>query len=186
MSILSQGNRVRRIALDAMLCAFCMILSYLEVLIPFELFLPFPGFRLGLCNFAVLAVFSLLSPADAAVVSALRIFLMGLLFGTATSFYFSLMGGICSFLILMLLRTVKTRCSFLGVSILSAAAHNVGQMMAAVTLFGVSLIPTYLPFLLMASVVFGGLIGTLLNLAIPKLQPHIMRLCPKEENRLDP
>ena len=186
MSILSQGNRVRSIALDAMLCAFCMILSYLEVLIPFEVFLPLPGFRLGLCNFAILAIFSLLSPTDAAVVSALRILLMGMLFGTATSFYFSLMGGVCAFLILLLLRAVKTKCSFLGVSILSAAAHNVGQMIAAVTFFGVALIPTYLPFLLVSSVIFGGLIGMLLNVAVPKLQPYIARLAKKEENRFDP
>lgn len=181
MSILSRGKAVRRVALDAMLCAFCMILSYLEVLVPFELFLPLPGFRLGLCNFAVLAIFCLLSPVDAAIVSAMRILLMGLLFGTATSFYFSLMGGILSFLMLFVLRALKTHCSFLGVSILSAAAHNTGQIIAAVTLFGVSLIPSYLPFLLLASVLYGGLIGLLLNIAIPKLQPHVARLLPKEE-----
>ena len=186
MSILSQGNRVRRVSLDAMLCAFCLILSYLEVLIPFEGILPFPGFRLGLCNFAVLAVFCLLSPLDAAIVSGMRILLMGMLFGTATSFYFSVLGGICSFLMLLLLRAVRTRCSFIGVSILSAAAHNTGQMLAAVTLFGFSLIPTYLPFLLMASVLYGGLIGMLLNLAIPKLQPHFARGRSKEGDRIDP
>lgn len=186
MSILSRGKAVRRVALDAMLCAFCMILSYLEVLIPFEFFLPFPGFRLGLCNFAILAIFCLLSPVDAAIVSAMRILLMGLLFGTVTSFYFSLMGGILSFLMLLLLRAVKTKCSFLGVSILSAAAHNTGQIIAAVTLFGSSLIPSYLPFLLVASVFYGGLIGLLLNIAVPKLQPHVYGLFPKEETRLDP
>ena len=61
--------------------------------------------------------------------------------------------------------------SFLGVSVLCAAAHNCGQIIAAATLFGSSLITSYLPLLLIASVVYGGIVGALLNLCIPRLKP---------------
>ena len=176
MSILSRGNLTRRICLDALLCGLAMMLSYLEVLLPLQALLPLPGFRLGLANVVVLAVFCLLSPWDAAIVSFVRIFLMGVLFGSVTSFYFSLLGGFCAFLMLLLLKTMGKRCSFVGASILSAAAHNTGQILAAVTLFGVTLIPSYLPVLLFASVFFGGLIGMLLNLLMPRVQAASARI----------
>lgn len=173
MSIMSQGRSVRRIALDAILCVFAMMLSYLEVLLPMSLFVPLPGFRLGLANLAVTLVFVLLSPMDAALVSAVRILLMGLLFGSPTTLYFSAMGGVFSFALLLLMRLIGRRCSFLGLSVLSAAAHNTGQIFAAVTVFGTSLISSYLPFLLLASVIFGGTVGILLNLLVPRLAPRM-------------
>ncbi len=181
MSILSQADRTRRICLDAFLCVFAILLSYLEALLPLQLILPIPGFRLGLCNVAILAVFCLLSPMDAAVVSSVRILLMGLLFGSATSLYFSAAGGLCSFLMLLLLRAWGKKCSFVGVSILSAAAHNTGQILAAVTLFGASLIPSYLPFLLIASVIAGGAVGLLLNLLVPRLSYPLSGLLKRRE-----
>ena len=79
----------------------------------------------------------------------------------------------------MLLRVVGRRFSYVGVSVLSAAAHNTGQVLAAVVLFGPSLIPSYLPLLLVASVVYGGAVGFLLNLLIPRLLPHFSRLLHK-------
>lgn len=176
MSITLQGRWIRRICLNALLCAFAMMLSYLEVLLPLSALVPLPGMRLGLSNLAVTLVFVFLSPVDAALVSFVRILLMGLLFGSPTSFYFSAMGGAASFLLLLLMKLIGRKCSFLGVSVLSAAAHNFGQIMAAVTLFGTSLIFSYLPILLLASLLFGGLVGILLNLLVPRLAPHLERI----------
>ncbi len=172
--ILLQDKLTRRITLDALFCAFAMMLSYLEGLIPIDL--PIPGFRLGLANFVVMLVFCCISRKDAAVVSALRILLMGMLFGTATSLYFSFLGGLCSYLTLCILSLVGRRMSLIGVSILSAAMHNVGQTLAAVSLFGPSVILSYLPMLLVASVVYGGVMGILLNAALPRMQPILTRL----------
>lgn len=176
MSIMSQDKLVRRITVDALLCVFAMMLSYLEVLLPLTAAIPLPGFRPGLTNLAVTAVFVLLSPTDAALVSFTRILLMGILFGSPTSLWFSAMGGAFSFAMLLLLRLVGRRCSLFGVSVLSAAAHNVGQIVAAVAVFGESLIASYLPFLLFASILFGGIVGLLLNLLVPRLAPHLGRL----------
>lgn len=171
MSISLQGNRTYRLCFDAMMTAFAMILSYLETLVPLQAFVALPGIRLGLANLAVMLVFALISPIDAAIVSAVRIFAMGLLFGSVTSLYFSAMGGLFSFLVLLLMRRVGRGCSYLGVSVLSAAAHNLGQMLAAVTLFDASLLTSYLPPLLFAALLCGSLVGMLLNLLLPRLQP---------------
>ena len=170
MSISLRADRTRRICFDALLTAAAMILSYLESVIPLQMLIPLPGVRLGLANLAVVAVFVLVSPLDAAIVSAVRIFSMGLLFGSVTSLYFSALGGLCSFLMLLLLRYVGKKLSFVGVSLLCAAAHNTGQILAAITLFDKGLLFSYLPMLLLASVLCGGAVGILLNLITPRLQ----------------
>lgn len=170
MSISLRGERTRRVVLDAVLIALAMMLSYLEVLLPLEIWIPLPGFRLGLANLLVTVAFVLISPVDAAVISSVRILLMGLLFGTATSLWFSVLGGVFAYLMLCLLSKFGRRCSFLGVSVLCAVAHNGGQLLAAVILFGTGLIVSYLPFLLLAATVCGGAVGFLLNLCMPKLR----------------
>ena len=170
MRTLSRADAVKRLCADALLVALAMCLSYLEALLPLQLLIPLPGFRLGLANFAVTAAFCLLSPRDGGLVSAVRILLTALLFGTATSLYFSAMGGLFAFCGLLILAKWGRKCSFFGVSVFCAALHNCGQMLAAVTLFGTSILLSYLPVLLIAAVVFGGIVGLLLNLTVPKLE----------------
>lgn len=170
MLISLRADKTRRICFDALLAATAMLLSYLETVIPLQLLIPLPGIRLGLANLAVVTVFALVSPLDAALVSAVRIFATGLLFGSVTSLYFSALGGLCAFFMLLLLSYVGKSMSFVGVSILSAAAHNAGQILAAVTLFDPSLLFSYLPMLLLAAILCGGAIGALLNLTLPRLQ----------------
>ncbi len=170
MWTLSRADRTKRLCLDALFAATAMILSYLETLLPLQLLIPLPGVRLGLANLAVVLVFALIGRGDAALVSAVRILAMGLLFGSATSLYFSAMGGLFSFLVLLLLYKTGAKCSFLGVSVLCAAAHNTGQVLAASTLFGFELMISYLPLLLLAAVLCGGAVGALLNLATPRLE----------------
>lgn len=175
MSTSSQANLIRRICIDAMLCVLAMMLSYLEAILPLNLLLPIPGFRLGLANVIIVAVFCLFKPIDAFAVLSVRILLMGLLFGSPTSLYFSAMGGIFSFAVLMFAKYLCKNCSFIGVSILCAAAHNTGQVIAAVTIFDAALITTYLPALLLASAIYGGIVGVLLNLLLPRLQKTMVR-----------
>ena len=173
MSISLRANSTRRLCLDALLVTFAMLLSYLEAVLPLTAWIPLPGFRLGLANLAVVIAFCLISPIDAALISAVRVFAMGLLFGSATSLYFSALGALLSYLLLCLLSRTAKRLSFLGVSVLCAAAHNVGQIVAAVTLFGPSLIFSYLPLLLVSAILCGGAVGILLNLLIPRLSSFL-------------
>ena len=89
---LLQGKRTRMICLCAVFTATAMMLSYLEAVLPLTPLIPLPGLKLGLANTVTVLVFALISPRAAAVVSALRILLMGLLFGSAVSLFFSAAG----------------------------------------------------------------------------------------------
>lgn len=170
---LLQGKHTRLICLCAVFTATAMMLSYLESLLPLTPLIPLPGFKLGLANTVTVLVFALVSGRAAATVSALRILLMGLLFGSAVSLFFSAAGGLLSFLALLLAGRLLRKCSFLGVSVLCAAAHNIGQLLAAVCLFGFEIFLSYLPVLLLAALLSGILTGILLNLSVPRLQRSI-------------
>lgn len=164
----------RRLALDAALLAAALMLASLEHLLPFGAWLPLPGFKLGLANLVTVLAFSLLSPVDALVISLLRVGITGVQFGSWTSLFFSFSGACFSFLALLSARLLLRRCSYIGVSVLSAAAHNLGQTLAAAALSGTATFPVFLtlwlPLLLPAAVVCGVLTGVLLNLSVPRLE----------------
>ncbi len=160
-------SRTERLALSAMFCALAMILSYIEAIIPFDLILPVPGFKLGLANIAVSAVFLLCGPLPAACVSITRIFLSALLFGSVTSFWYSICGGMASFAVLIMWKYVLCRFNgYVGLGVMSAAAHNIGQCTCAVIFFGPYVITAYLPVLLLVSLFTGAFTGILLSLIV--------------------
>ena len=153
-----------------------MAFSFVEYLVPLSLLLPLPGVKLGLANVVITVLFFFGSPLDAALVSAFRIGLSALLFGTPVSFMFSAFGGLLAYLFLWLCRPFFNRFfSFLGVSILSATGHHLGQIIAAVILFDSGVLLTYLPILLLAGMITGGVTGLILNLCTPQLQKLFKR-----------
>lgn len=173
----------RRVAMDAALLAAALMLSYLEHLIPFGALIAIPGFKPGFANIVTVLAFSLLSPLDAFAVSMLRVGITGVLFGSLTSFLFSLGGACFAFLGLLLARLFLRRCSYIGVSVLCAAMHNLGQLLVLAGMIfipnrSMGIVPLYpaltLPFLLPAAVVCGALTGIILNLLAPRLERGLL------------
>ena len=153
-------SRTHRIAYSGIFAAAAMILSYLESFIPLGQLIGVPGLKLGLANILVAVAYFSLGVYYAASISFVRIFVSSLLFGSFTSFIFSLFGGILSFLVLLLLgRLYRRSIGFIGISVLSAAAHNIGQIFAASLIMNEITIFMYLPILLIFSVPCGAITG---------------------------
>ena len=142
----------------ALLTALAMIFSYVEAIIPIPLGVP--GIKLGLANLVVVMALAILHPAEAFLVSMIRILLMGLLFGNGASLIYSLAGGLLSFGVMLLLKKTKA-FSVYGISIAGAVAHNCGQIAAATLILGSRRIVYYLPVLLIAALLTGFLIAFL-------------------------
>ena len=88
--------------------------------------------------------------ADAALVAFARILLSALLFGGPVSFVISLTGGAFAFIAALLCwRLFPRAIGMCGVCVLSAAAHNAGQIVAASLLLYDSAVFGYLPVLLL-------------------------------------
>ena len=159
---------IKKLTLTAAFSAFALALSYLESALPLGLVIPLPGVKLGLANIATLLAFVYISKASAAAVVLIRVCLNFLLFGSFNSFVLSLTGSVCAFLVLLLLSVLpQVKISFVGVSVLSAAAHGIGQILSATVLFSLPSIWRYLPVLLFFGTAFGWIVGILLNLISP-------------------
>ena len=74
--------------------------------------------------------------------------------GNLTGFLLSLSGGVLALFVMLLLRNTG-KLSFFGVSMGGAAAHNIGQILAACLLTRTFAVISYLPVLLIVAVVTG-------------------------------
>lgn len=149
----------RKIALGACLTALALALSWAESLIPLTLFIPIPGFRLGLANIVTLFALYFLGRRSAWSVLTARCLLGALLAGNLTALIFSFSGGAVAMAVMTLLYRNR-RLSVYGVSIAGAAGHNVGQIAAALLVLGGWAPLAYLPPLLALSVLTGALTGS--------------------------
>lgn len=145
-----------KLAYLGLFSAVAIIFGYVESLIPF--FMGIPGIKLGLANLAVLFLLQKYSVKEAALVSVVRILVIGFMFGNLFSILYSLAGAFLS-LTVMTLMIKKTDFSLIGVSVAGGIAHNVGQLIIAMlTVSSLNLI-YYAPALLISGVITGIVIG---------------------------
>jgi heptaprenyl diphosphate synthase len=159
---------MKKVAFLGLFTTFALILSYVESLIP--IFVPIPGFKLGLANFAILLALYLFGVKEAALVNAVRIILAAVLFGNMYSLIYSLAGAILSLLIMALLKKVKS-FSIVGVSVSGAIAHNIGQFLVAILIIKTYGLLFYFPFLVAFGVATGIINGLLVSLIFKRLRP---------------
>ncbi len=165
-------NRARKTAYLAVGCAAAILLGYVEALIP--VFTAVPGMKLGLPNLAVVAALYLYSWREAALVSIVRIAVIGLLFGNLFSVAFSLAGGVLSLLAMALVKRAGLfDCT--GVSLIGGIVHNAGQIaVAALVVENVRVAYYFIPLALsgLAAGVLIGLLAGIIVKRLEKLAPH--------------
>ena len=159
----------KQIALCGVLTAVALILSYIEVLIPFSAAVP--GIKIGLANIAVIFALYKASTPAAWSVSCVRVFLVGLLFGNIMTLAYSICGAVCSLLVMTVLKRTK-KFSSVGVSVGGGISHNIGQILCAAVLLGTKQILYYLPMLLVSGTVAGVVIGIIAGLLVSRIR-HI-------------
>lgn len=161
-------NRTKILAENAALLLCALALSYLESLLPLSLIVTIPGFKLGLANLAVAVALWRLGACSAISVSFLKILISSLLFGTASTFMFSLSGGALSLLALVgCYFLFGDKMSMVAVSILSAVFHNIGQIFCAAAVTGTKAVFSYSPILIICGVICGTVTGAVLT-SFPK------------------
>ena len=146
----------RQLTLCALLTAMALALSYLENLLP--LAVPIPGVKLGLANIVTVFALYALGPRQSLMILAARCLLGAMFAGNMNALLFSLLGGFAAMLTMIGLVRLR-RFSVYGVSVGGAAAHNCGQIAAALLTLGSTAPLYYLPVLLAVSLLTGGLTG---------------------------
>ena len=151
-------SKTKRLTLCAILIALALALSYTERFIPLQMVIPLPGVKLGLANIVTLVALYLMGPKAAFAILIPRCFFGAVFGGGITGLAFSLTGGILAMVTMLLAKKVPI-FSIYGVSILGAAAHNIGQILAAMVLMNSRYIGAYLPYLLVVALFTGFATG---------------------------
>lgn len=159
----------KEIALTSLLSSQAIALSYLESLIPAVTGFP-PGAKPGFSNIVVMFSAQTLGVPQTLFIIILKAAFAGVTRGV-TAFFMSLAGGLLSgTAALILLRAEKIRLGYVGIGMICAVCHNLGQLCVASVISATAAVFTgYGPFLLMASLVTGFITGTVLKYILPAL-----------------
>lgn len=152
-------SSVTELTLCAILISMALVLSYIERFIPLQMVIPLPGIKLGLANVVTLMALFFLGKKDAFTILILRCILGSIFGGGISGLAFSMTGGLFSMIIMCIFKSFKG-ISIYGVSVLGAAAHNIGQILVAVLWMGSVYVIGYLPYLLIVSVFTGMATGS--------------------------
>lgn len=150
--------KTKRIACLGLFIALAFVLSYVEFLLPLNIGIP--GAKVGLANLVVMVALYTLGKKDAALLSFVRVVLVGLTFGNLAMLLYSLAGAILSFLAMLIAKRTKL-FSITGVSVLGGVFHNVGQIIVAMLVLETGSLLYYLPFLIVIGTISGVVIGLL-------------------------
>lgn len=158
----------KKIAKLSMLLSISVVLALIESFIPIFSGIA-PGIKLGLANIVIVFAIYYLSIKDAIYISVLRVILMGILRTGlfSISFFFSLSGALLSLLFMYLAKNMS-KMSVVGVSIVGAIGHSIGQILIAVIFLSNINIFYYLPILLISSVITGVIVGMISNKIIER------------------
>ena len=144
-----------------------MALSFLESQIP--AFVAVPGVKVGLANIAIFFILYRFGIKEAALVSGVRVVLMGLLFGNFVSMLYSIAGAVLSLSVMVLFKKLAF-FGEVGVSVLGGITHNIAQIGMACLLLRSDAILYYLPVLLLSGTVAGIVVGIVAAILIRKIK----------------
>jgi heptaprenyl diphosphate synthase len=168
--------RARREALLALFSALAIAIHAFEFLLPS----PVPWLRPGLANILTLCALFLYGGRAAWLVALTRICLGGLLLGTLLSptFFLALSGGVAATAMMTLAHMLAGgRLGTVGISVLGAAGHILGQLLMAAWLLQHPGVWRLFPPLLMLAVVTGVFNGLAADLLLQRLRLRLAR-CP--------
>lgn len=158
--------KTKRVAFLSMCIALSMILSYFESLIP--PLVAVPGVKVGLPNLVMVFMLYKIGAKSTAIVSIIRVILVGILFGTPLSMIYSLAGAILSLIGMILLKKTNLFAP-VTVSVVGGILHNVGQIATACFVMETAEIAYYLPVLFISGTIAGIIIGYVAALILKRL-----------------
>jgi Predicted membrane protein len=149
----------QKITFLGLLTTLALLATYIEYLVPS----PIPaisGIKLGLANVIILSLFYLFDGKTALCVNILRILLASLMFAGFTGAIYALSGGLLSFSAMYFAKR-SNAFSIIGVSIIGATFHNIGQLSTSIIILQNKKLLYYLPVLSISALITGLIIGYL-------------------------
>ena len=161
--------KTNKVALLGIFGAVALVLSFLEgMLIPDIPFFPV-GAKPGLSNIITMYIAGTMGFPGAIYITMLKA-LFALITRGATGAFMSFSGGLLSTVAVCLLIKYQGRLfSYLGLGIVGAVMHNLGQLVAACIVSGTFALMNYGKYLLIFALVTGTVTGSVLLVLMPRL-----------------
>ena len=161
--------KTNKVALLGIFGAVALVLSFLEgMLIPDIPFLPI-GAKPGLSNIITMYIAGTMGFPGAIYITMLKA-LFALITRGATGAFMSFSGGLLSTVAVCLLIKYQGRIfSYLGLGIVGAVMHNLGQLVAACIVSGTFALMNYGKYLLIFALITGTVTGSVLLVLMPRL-----------------
>jgi len=154
-----------KLALMGVLTASAIVIAILESFIPS---IGIPGIKLGLANIVILITLYELGVMEAVFINIVRVLIVAIVRGTLLSmgFFMSLAGAFLSLAIMIVFCLSIKKFSIIGVSVIGAIFHVVGQILVAMIYLDSAYILFYLPIIAISAIITGVLVGVVARLVI--------------------
>ena len=160
--------KTKKMVFLGLMVGYSLILYILETYIPNPFIVFFPGAKLGLTNIITLVSLLIFGFKETFIIVTVRVILSSIFAGPISYLLFSIGGSYLSLIVMFLVNKIKG-FSVIGVSIAGAIAHNIGQLLVASILVENLLMITYLPFMLVTSLVTGLFVGIVSQFCYSKM-----------------
>ncbi len=160
--------KTKKMAFLSLMVAYSLILYIIETYIPNPLIAIFPGAKLGLANIITLISLITLGISNTFAILTVRIILSSIFTGPISYLLFSVGGAYLSLIGMYFGSKIKD-FSLIGVSIIGAIGHNIGQLLVASMIIQNINMVGYLSFMLTTSLITGMFIGLVSKYSYPKV-----------------
>lgn len=156
----------------AMLVSIGIVIHLIENSVPVPV--GFPGAKLGFANIVSLLTIAVFGLKTGLGVAAARSILGSLLSGSISSIPYSFNGAVFSAVVMWATYKYMTPFfSFIGVSVIGAAAHNFAQIVTAVFLLNTPGLFVYFPVLIIMGTITGLFVGLTGNATVKQLRASV-------------
>jgi len=153
---------IKKVTNIGLLTAMALAISLIEHMIPIPV--PIPGAKLGFSNMIILMTLYLYGFKSALLVGVLKSFLLMLITGSVTAFFYSLTGAVLASIgMAVSMKLLNKFSSFIGISEIGAFFHNLGQILVASVFMGNIKMLIYFPALVMMGVFTSFFVGLSVN-----------------------
>jgi heptaprenyl diphosphate synthase len=169
-------GKTRKTIIIGLLVSMGLILHFVENMIPMTAVVP--GAKPGLANIASLIGLVLFGFQGGFLILLLRILLGSLLAGTfmTINFYLSITGGLLGFLAMAGgYYLLKDKFSLVGISVIGASFHNLGQITTAFLIIDNPGIFYYLPYLILLAIPTGIGVGLVAHFSLNYLPDEVVK-----------
>lgn len=160
---------IREVTNIALLTAMALAISLLEHMIPIPI--PIPGAKLGFSNMIILITLAIYGFKSSLLVGILKSFLLMLITGSVSAFFYSIIGAIFSAIAMYVsLEYLSKVTSFIGISEIGAFFHNLGQIIVAIIFMSNVKMIIYFPALVIMGVFTSFFVGLSVNYVIDHMK----------------